>query len=139
MQEFVFIDKECEPDETQLSRVLGDTYSVLKKIIDFVQQDIGETRGEWKFYGKKYGWQLKTFLKKRNLFFIVPYEKCFRIGFVFGDKAVKVIEASDLSNDLKQTILEAKKYGEGRGLPIDVKDEMYLEDIKKLIEIKVKN
>ena len=82
---------------------------------------------------------MKTFLKKRNLFFLIPYTSYFKIVFIFGDKAVAEIEDSDISKDLKSVVINAKKYAEGRGLPIDVNDDSYLSDIKKLIGIKINN
>ena len=100
---------------------------------------LGETREEWKFYGKKGGWVLKTFLKKRNLFFIGIYKGYFRITFVFGEKAFKEIMDSDLSAELKSELEGARKYAEGRGLGIQIDAPAYMEDIKKLIRIKIEN
>ena len=94
---------------------------------------------EWKFYGQKYGWQLKTLMKKRNLFFMIPSKDFFRIVFIFGDKAAAEIEKSGISAELINQVKNARKYAEGRGLPIEVYDGNYIPDIKKLIEIKIKN
>ena len=58
---------------------------------------------------------------------------------MFGDKAVQEIENSDISDELKKKVLNAKKYAEGRGLVVEVKDNTSISDIKKLIEIKINN
>ena len=130
MSEILFDDKNFIPDDKALAEKLGSTYNYWVEIQDFVKEKYEDTTEEWKFYGKKYGWQLKTFLKKRNLFFLIPYQSYFKIVFVFGDKAVTEIEDSDISEDLKSVVINAKKYAEGRGLPIDVNDETYISDIK---------
>ena len=137
MTEYVFMEKDKKPAEENLAETLGSTYRFWEEIKEYISESIGATTEEWKFYGAKYGWQLKTFLKKRNLFFLIPYDQYFRIGFVFGDRAVEAIEASGVSETLKDVIRNARKYGEGRGLPIDVKDGAYIQDIKALLEIKV--
>ena len=139
MSEIVFNDKSQKPDEQLLSENLGESFKVWQEIAAHVKETYDNTTEEWKFYGQKYGWQLKTFLKKRNLFFMIPSQAYFRIVFVFGDRAVAEIEKSDIAEDLKIVVRNAKKYAEGRGLPIEVFDQKYLADIKKLIDIKINN
>jgi hypothetical protein len=49
----------------------------------------GASTQQWKYYGPKSGWSLKTLLRKRNLSFFTPYQGYFRIAFVFGDQSRK--------------------------------------------------
>ena len=139
MSEIIFTDKANHPSAKQLADALGKNYKHWQTIKDYVNKNYGPITDEWKFYGKNYGWQLKTLLKKRNLFFSIPYKSFFKIVFVFGDKAVKEIEKSGIAKELVTELLNAKKYMEGRGLPIDITSAKYIPDIKKLIEIKIKN
>ncbi len=139
MSEIIFGNKSNKPGENDLKKVLGPAAVLWHNIEDFIRNENGETKGEWKFYMKKTGWQLKTMLKKRNIFFFTPYKDYFRITFIFGDKAVAVVEQSDIPEILKETLRNAKKYMEGRGLSIEVKNGQDIENIKKFIEIKVNN
>jgi hypothetical protein len=139
MSASIFIDKSQQPDDQMLSDALGGTHQILEEIKKHLKSVYGEVIQEWKFYGEKYGWQLKTLRKKRNLFFIIPYDGYFTQGFIFGDKAISAIEDSDLPDDIKETLRNAKKYAEGRGLSIDVRSSEKIEIIKKLIEIKINN
>ena len=82
---------------------------------------------------------IKNPVKKRNLFFLIPYERFFKIVFIFGDKAVQEIEKSNIADQIKNDIINAKKYMEGRGIAIEVKDGGNLPDIKVLIDIKINN
>ena len=137
MSENVFTTREIQPDDEMVKEKLGANYAHLENIRQFIDDEIGATTREWKFYGKKHGWNMKTFLKKRNLFFIVIYDGYFRIGFVFGEKAVKIVLDSDIDQSLKKELEEARKYAEGRGIAIRVDNPECLKDIKELVRIKV--
>ena len=56
-----------------------------------------------------------------------------------GEKAVAVVEKSDLPQELITELKNARKYAEGRGLRIDVKSPADVENIKKRVEIKANN
>ncbi len=135
----VFDDKETKPTAQKLARVLGESNGLWKDIKKHLKAQYGELTEDWKFYGKNYGWTLKTLRKKRNLFFFVPVEGAFKVSFVFGDKAVAAAAQSDLPKDLVKTLENARKYAEGRGLQIEVEGPADVENIKKLVEIKVNN
>lgn len=135
----VFEDKVTRPDDKMLAKALGKSNRLWQDIKKHLKAEYGELIEEWKFYGQKSGWILKTLRKKRNLFFFIPLEGSFQISFVFGDKAVAAVEKSDLPQELITELKNARKYAEGRGLRIDVKNSTDVEHIKKLVEIKVNN
>ncbi len=139
MESSVFADKSIQPDNDWLSQVLGEKGKFWEAIKKHIKEKHGDVTEEWKFYSVKYGWTLKTLLKKRNLFFFTPLNGYFRVGFVFGDKAVAVVEQSDLPGDIINELKNARKYAEGRGIVIVVKNQEDVENVKKLIDIKVKN
>ena len=139
MSEVTFNDKNKKPDNKILDDKIGNNFKYWEEIKKHVKEKYDNISEEWKFYGKNYGWQLKTFLKKRNLFFLIPLDNYFKIVFVFGNKAVEEIEKSKISSELIGNVVNAKKYAEGRGLLIEVKSKKYIADIKKLIEIKINN
>lgn len=137
MSELIFCEKLVKPDDKQLKYALGKTYVVVEKIFGFLNKEYGDIKPEWKFYGNKYGWQLKIFYKKRNILFLIPYEGYFKIGMVFGDKAIEKVLQSNLPENIKTGLLNAKKYIEGRGISLEIKFEKDFETIKELIQIKL--
>jgi len=139
MPDPIFLDKSNPPSETDLKQTIGRAFSLWKDVKNFINSDIGDTSEEWKFYMKAVGWQLKTILKKRNLFFFTPYKNCFQMTFVFGDKAVAEVEKSDIPQPIIGELLNARKYMEGRGLSIWVKTSKEVEVVKQLLVIKVNN
>ena len=134
-----FGDKEKKPTNQKLAKALGKSNNLWKEIKKNLKSEYGELKEEWKFYGQKSGWILKTLRKKRNLFFFIPLEGTFRVSFVFGDKAVTAVEESELPKKLITNLKSARKYAEGRGLNIDVKRPVDVVHICKLVEIKINN
>jgi len=136
-----FINNTTEPNDNELEVALGPAYSkfeeIFKYLVDTYKEEI---RPEWKQYSKKMGWQLKIFKGKRNILFIVPFKNSFIVYFVFGDKAVQQVMESDLPEDIKTELQNARKYMEGRGINISItEDSGNVDDIKKLIKIKLDN
>lgn len=139
MSNSIFDDKSRKPDDTLLVEALGATGKYWLELKNHLEEKHGPLTEEWKFYGQKYGWQLKLLRKKRNLFFLTPLGGHFRIGFVFSDKAVSAVDRSDLPDVIKSTLRNARKYAEGRGLPIDVRLPEDVENVKRLVDIKIEN
>jgi hypothetical protein len=134
-----FLDKLSQPDDLALARALGRAFGLWTEIRDHVRKEHGPVVEEWKHYGAKYGWTLKTLRNKRNLFFFTAYRGFFRLGFVFGDRALAAIEQSGLPEAMVEELRKAKKYAEGRGLRVEVRTGRDVEHAKKLIAIKAMN
>ncbi len=132
-------DKAGPPDERWLAEDLGKTFKLWVAIRDHLRAEYGPVTEEWKFYGAKYGWTLKTLRGKRNLFFFTPCQAHFRLAFAFSDKAVAAIERSGLPKAMIEELLHAKKYAEGRGLRVEVRTARDVEHVKTLIAVKVEN
>lgn len=135
----IFTDKLHKPTEQELTENLGTSYKLWEEIRKSLNDEYGQLTEEWKYYGHKYGWSLKLFYKKRNLFFFTVYGKYFQMGFTFGDKAVSAIEKSDLPKSIIEELKNAKKYVEGRGLRIEVKRRSDVKNIIKLVGFKINN
>jgi hypothetical protein len=135
----IFTDKTVKPTDKDLADKLGSNYELWKRIYDLVLSKYPNGLAEWNYPGKKYGWSFRIKDKKRAVIYLLPRDKYFKAAFVFGDKAVNNIMHSKISNDIKKEINQAKKYAEGRGIRIDVKDDLVIFDIEQLINIKLNN
>jgi hypothetical protein len=51
MSENIFKSKDEPPAETKIKEILDDKYLVLETIRQFIRENIGETKEEWKYYG----------------------------------------------------------------------------------------
>ena len=139
MASSIFDDPTDMPDGTRLEQALGESAAFWAAIKQNIATEYGTAMEEWKYYNARSGWLLKMLLKKRNLFFFVPQKDFFRMSFIFGDKAVAVVEQSDLLAEIIRALVEARKYMEGRGVSLEVRHRIDLEHAIKLLRIKVEN
>jgi hypothetical protein len=139
MSTSIFTDKSTEPTTASLLEVLGATGVLWTDLRQYLEEEYGPLVEEWKHYGQKSGWLLKLLRKKRNLFFLTPYDGCFRMTFVFGDKAVAAIEESDVPREIIEELRQARKYAEGRGVSLSLRTPEDMATVKKLVAIKLAN
>ena len=133
----VFTDKAKVPVNEDLISPLGKTYNLWMTLRDYVYEKYPDGKEDWNYPGKNYGWSFRIKDKKRAIMYFLPREKYFKVAFVFGGKATDYIMDSDISEDIKTDLQNAKVYAEGRGVSINVEDDSNIADIKELVEIKL--
>lgn len=89
MSESLYAEKLVMPNDTMLTYDLMDTKRYLDQIAEFIKNEYGDFKTEWKFYNKQSGWIMKMFSKKRNVLFIIPCEKFFSSNFYSRQCSVK--------------------------------------------------
>jgi len=133
----VFTDKAKVPVNDDLITPLGETYNLWMTLRDYVYEKYPDGKEDWNYPGKNYGWSFRIKDKKRAIMYFLPREEYFKVAFVFGGKATEYIMDSDISEDIKTDLQNAKVYAEGRGVSINVEDDSNIADIKELVEIKL--
>ncbi len=137
MEQSIFINKEEMPDNSDLTKSLGNTYEIWKNIKDYVTLKYPNSIDEWNYTNN--GWSFRMKDKKRAIIYFLPRDKYFKAAFVFGQKATDIIMQSNIANAIKTELSAARVYAEGRGIRIDVLDNSVIDDIKTLIDIKLSN
>ena len=133
----IFTDKKTTPSDADLQISLGETYDLWKTIVDYVHSKYAAAFDEWNYLGG--GWNFRVKDKKRAIIYLLPRDKYFKVSFVFGQKATDMVMKSRISTEIKAELNSAKVYMEGRGIKIEVKDQMIVSDVKELIDIKLSN
>ncbi len=133
----IFTDKTAKPAQEELEIALGNTFKSWQRLSNFTKTLYPEAIEEWNF--SSFGWSFRLKDKKRILIYLLPRDKFFKTAFVFGQKATDKILESNISESIKSELKATKVYAEGRGIRIEIKDESLLQDIEKLIEIKIQN
>lgn len=137
MEHSIFMDKSNLPSDEDLREALGSSYKLWMDIRDAVYQKYPGGTEEWNFPGKKYGWSFRIKDKKRAIIYFLPRQEMFLVAFVFGNKAYEAILKSEVSEEIKKELTDARVYAEGRGIRIPVPDSSALEDIYNLVDFKL--
>ncbi|MFN4028252.1 MAG: DUF3788 family protein [Flavobacterium sp.] len=135
----IFTHKTEVPTEAQLQEALGITYSLWQALASHTISLYPDATTQWHYSGEKFGWSYRISDKKRVLIYLLPRDQFFKVAFVFGQKATDTVLKSNIADTIKNELLVAKPYAEGRGIRLSVTDETMLNDIKQLTTIKISN
>ena len=134
----VFTDKELMPNNESLKNSLGAACEFWQTLVDYVHSVYPKTIEEWNF-SKSAGWNFRLKDKKRAIIYLLPRENFFKVVLVFGHKATDEVLKSEVAIEIKTELKTARVYAEGRSIQIEVKEEKTVNDVKILINIKLKN
>ena len=135
----LFDDKSKQPTKQMLAKALGKQYQLWTDIAEYVVEKYPRATEEWKYPGVKYGWSFRLKDKKRNIIYMGPREDHIMVAFAFGDKGVEDVQNSKLPQSIKDELQNAKKYPEGRGIRLQVRNKADVANIKTLVDIKLAN
>mgnify|MGYP000929453904 CR=1 FL=1 len=133
----IFLDKNHEPTTADLQIGIEATFTIWKEIEAYLNEAYPKVESKWHFTSAKMGWSYRMCDSKRVLVYLLPRDKYFKVAMVFGQKSTDLVLVSTISESIKSELKAAKVYAEGRGIRIDIKEDSLLEDIKKLIQIKL--
>jgi hypothetical protein len=136
--EILLTDRNIFPSDEIIFSIIGETDEYWKAIMKFMADNYTGSSGEWNFYNDGKRWLFKMVYKKKTVFWAGIIKDGFRITFYLGNKAEAVIDNSDLPEKLKEEFRTAKRYGLIRPLTFLVERQEDLENILKVVEIKVK-
>jgi hypothetical protein len=135
----IFVNKSELPSIDNLQIALGDTFEIWKNIEAIAFENYPKAKANWFFSSQKFGWSYRVKDSKRVIIYLLPRDNFFKIAFIFGQNATEKIFESNVSENIKSALKEAKVYAEGRGIRIDVRDRSNFHDIQELIKIKIMN
>jgi hypothetical protein len=130
-------DKAKKPSDAALSETMGKAKKHWDTLIAWLSKEHPGLIQEWKFYGEKYGWQLKIFDKKRAILYMVPHQGYFMAALALKEKAIASLKESNLPASLIEEIENAKAVPEGKPARIEVTTKEQVEMVMKLVGIKL--
>jgi hypothetical protein len=139
LSENAFIGKLTQPTPKELAGKLGSAKDLWNHVVRDVTSECGITDKEWNCYSPKAGWSLRLKQKKRNIVYLSPCDKSFRVAFILGEKAMKVAKNTEFSAKYVKLITEAVRYPEGSAIRLEVTNFEDVAFVKQLAKIKVEN
>jgi hypothetical protein len=134
----MFSDKELKPNEELVFSVIKDKKTLWHALMNHLHEEYPASSGDWHYYNDGKQWLFKEVKKKKTLFWLSLFEESFRVTFYFGDKALPVIEESDLPDTIKNEFKTGKRFGAIRAITIIMNDMPDVVNVQKLIAIKNK-
>jgi hypothetical protein len=86
-----FIGKKQQPTDAELAAALGPAKPLWDQVVSALMSENPELVPEWKCSSPKLGWGLRLQRKKRNIVHFSPCAGSFRVGFIFGEKALEAV------------------------------------------------
>ena len=139
LSENAFIGKLTQPTPKELAGKLGSAKDLWNHVVSDVTSECGITDKEWNCYSPKAGWSLRLKQKKRNIVYLSPCDKSFRVAFILGEKAMRVAKNTEFSAKYVKLITEAVRYPEGSAIRLEVTNSEDVAFVKQLAKIKVEN
>jgi hypothetical protein len=133
----IFDHKLHPPKPEELPEVLGKTFALWNELIERVERRFTPVIFEWGFASKTTGWGMRVKTPKRTILYMTPGQGYFLASFALGEKAVKMAHEAKLPSKILKSIDEAKKFAEGRGVRLEVRNAGDVRNIEKLATIKM--
>jgi hypothetical protein len=134
-----FDNKSAPPQDSDLAETLGTTYDQWNELKRRIAELFAPLSVEWGYSSKSTGWGLRLKQEKRAVLYMTPCKGYFLASFALGEKAVRAAHESDLPAHILDVIDSARKYAEGRGVRLEVRESGDVDTIEKLAVIKMKN
>lgn len=128
----VFTNKEIKPSDKNVYQSLGEVKPLWDNIISFVEEKYG-VDGEFKFYGKNFGWALRYKKSGRVLIALYPGNEEYTVQIILNKHQIEEALESDISMETRELIARTTMIREGKWLYLKVDEENKLDEIKTLI------
>ncbi len=138
MEPKVLTDESVVPDEELIFSIIGEKELLWQQTMSYLYDNNNDISEAWKYYKDGKTWLFRTLKKKKTIFWIRILEDTFRIAFWFAERLEPIILQSDLPDRLKKDYENAKSFNKSRCIYIDMQDSGDLQNVRKLIDLKMK-
>lgn len=137
MEQPVLTDQNLYPTDDVIFEHIGKSRSLWESFFEYVREDYPDINEEWRYYKDGKSWLMKATQKKRTVFWLSLFEDTFRINFYFTDRAEEAIKNSSISDELKNSFINGKRFNKIRGITIVFRNEKDIEYAKVLIAVRL--
>lgn len=138
MEQAILNDKSLKPNDEIIFSIIGYAKSLWKQTFSYLFDHSKNISVNWKYSDCGKYWVCVALKKKNTIFRLRILKKnSFSMAFPFGDKSEPMILRSNLPESIKNDFLNTKRYNATRYISIDVEDSNDLENVKKLMDLKL--
>jgi Protein of unknown function (DUF3788) len=132
----VLRNKSQFPTDEVIFSHIGKAKPLWVALFKYLDDEHPDFTREWRYYNDGKSWLMKIQHKKKTVFWVTVIKSCFRTTFYFHEKTAKIVEASKLSDELKEQF-RTKKFGKLRGVTVIYKSKKDIESARMLMDIKL--
>lgn len=130
-----FTDKSRMPSAADLKASVRSKLLIWEDLARFGEETCRRD-GEWKFYGKNYGWALRYRKAGKAFMSLYPCEDGLTVQVVLTDQQVARARALRLSERVRALMEGAHPYPEGRWLFIPTTSRQGAEEVKRILTVR---
>lgn len=138
LEPIVLTDPNIQPTDELIFSIIGENQIYWENILDYLYDKHTDITEEWRFYNDGKSWLYRALRKKKTIYWIGVQKDTFRVSFWLGEKAEPVIEASSLSETVKEQYRNARRFKIGRCITVVMTAQEDFENAIQLIELKMK-
>ncbi len=140
MEQAFLNDKFVKPTDEIIFPIIGDTELYWRSTFSYLLDNSNDVSVNWKYSDCGKYWVCIAQKKKNTIFRLrIFLNNSFNMAFPFGDKFEPIILRSKLPKSIKNDFINAKRYNSTRYISINVVNSNDFENVKRLIDIKLKN
>ena len=133
----VFTDRKHQPTDAETLAAIGPRLPLWQELVRHIRAEY-PVQEDFRFlYGKNYGWALRFRIKGQLLTSLYPAEGGFTAQVNLSPVAIEQVQGLKLGENVQQAIARAHPYPEGRWLFIPVESEQDLQDVVRLLGLRV--
>ena len=133
----VFADKRQQPDDAAIRQAIGPNLPLWDALIGFIREAYPAQEDFTFLYGKNYGWARRFRMKGQLLTSLYPAQGRCVAQVNLSPDAIETAQGMGLGDNAQQAIARAHPYPEGRWLFIAVESEQDVQDVQRLLALRV--
>jgi hypothetical protein len=134
-----FDDRSRPPRDDELAAALGTAWPAWQELHRAAAIRLAPLSVEWGFTSPTTGWGQRLRHDGRIVMYLIPCESHFLASFALGEKAVRGAHDAGLPAEVLAAIGGARRYAEGRGVRLEVRDGHDVEAVLRLAAVKLAN
>lgn len=128
-------DANIYPDEIVLYKILGQSYSVYKNLLELFQKH--QMKYEWNYYNDGKAWLCKVQKKKKTIVWMSAWKDFMQATIYFPLIILEKVLALEIDERLKEKIINTKNVGKSKPCIFEIRTSEILIDFEKVMELKI--
>ena len=128
-------DESVYPDDEVLRGILGPSFPAYESLLALYASK--GLVGEWRYYRDGKSWLCKVQRKKKTIVWMSAWKGYMQATVYYPVSKLDEVFALNLSDETKERIRSTKDVGKTKPCIFEVRDEAVLDDLERMMELKM--